>query len=455
MFSLIKRVRIIYVMPAIVLYLVLAGCGASDSSDAIDIATAYVDAESGDDTVLGMRVRIEQKIPFKSITRVIVCIESEICGYTQGERQSIREILVSPGVYDINNGEMFPILVPDTLELVGEYDAVVNGVPVDQVSGSVAIIRGEGVSDSQSTGGRSVGVVLQKGSKLRNFVVESVNGIGVWSETSETAEVARNVIQNSQFGIGLAGTGEVLLRENIVSQNVKGIELLDSVKPILTGNTLSNNDEGLHIRQDSEPNAGISTNLGNNIFVQNILCDLHHSGGKNVSAIGNFWDDDVFEFQESMSCSAGANIADDGLGNVDYRYVPSNVVPLFPGTSPINLVGPEFGQTILTKTPDFTWVPIDRDVVVAIVLDRPPVFDSQGNLKTENIKWLWHSGLETSIQGSVSFADGISITGGDLSEASPAVPLVTGSHYWAVWAWSNDATRIDASSILGYFIVSN
>lgn len=440
---------------AVALSLTANSCGIDDTSGGGpgDIATAFVDATTGDDSAIGIEGRLDEQIPFKSITRALTCITSEVCEYAEADRNSVSEIRVAPGVYDEANGEVFPLIIPAGLIVSGERTVVVDGEPLAVTKETAATINGTGVSDTLTTGGIGVAVALDESAQIRHFAVEATGGIAVWSQSSSGSQIARTIVQNSLFGIGLSGEGSATVAENVIRNNSTGMELLGSVSPSVFGNRFSSNDVGVHVRQNAKPNLGDGLVIGNNTIAGNTLCDLHQSSDESISAIGNTWDEDVFQFTESIDCSAGANLVDDGLGSVDYRYVPSQDVLLFPGSIPITLTSPGFGDTLQTNTPTFRWAPVERSAVAAVVFDKPPVFDSDGRVQSENIVWVWHSGLETAIQGNVTFADGVSIVGPDFDDDGPPVPLGTGSHYWAVWAWDSDGIRIDASSNVSYFLV--
>ena len=69
----------------------------------------YVNAVTGNDSASG-----RQSEPFKTITRAL----------QQAQPQTT--VYIYPGIYDTENGEVFPFLIPATVSLIGDNNSKKN-----------------------------------------------------------------------------------------------------------------------------------------------------------------------------------------------------------------------------------------------------------------------------------------------------------------------------------------
>jgi parallel beta-helix repeat protein len=419
---------------SLIVYLTACGVGGADLSDESSIDTAYVDANIGDD-VLGDGT---QENPYKTLTRAL------------GERFPAGHIEVSPGLYNADSGEIFPLFVPMGIQIKG-------GAPVDIENSLFTRVSGTGALESELIAGENqVGVVLGPGASVQDMVIESEGGVAVWSENGD--EVLDCVIRNSKVGIAVIGHSALCIFSTSIYDNTgAGIEIHDFAKPILVRNLITSNSTGILVLDSAEPYLGSNNlSIGLNVIKNNTLCDLHNLGSSDLTAVGNKWDDEPFSFIIETVCSDGANIVNEGRGGVSYQYVPPTNTPVFPGTSRIPLGSPSTGELLITDRPDFNWTSTGAREAILFVWARPPNLDSTGAIDENGIVWAWHTGLGTGFPGAVSFQDGRSTPTGKMNELTDPVALNRGTaYYWAVWEWDEDGMSIIASSDLGYFRVSN
>ena len=130
-------------------------------------------------------------------------------------------------------------------------------------------------------------------------------------------------------------------------------------------------------------------------------------------------------------CDAG-RVADAGSSNT-----------AFPGTAPIHEITP--GQECVVSTrPSFAWEATGHALVHAGVFsENLDIHDGRITNVPDNV-WYWHTGLGSGREGSVTWAQGVSMAQDDAGEPEP---LTHGEGYvWAVWAWDEETLEVVASS---------
>jgi len=398
--------------------------------------TTYVDSTIGVDQP---DYGISRETPYRTIT------------YALAQETTKGTIEIANGIYDVSNGEQFPIVVRSGTKLIGR--SIVGGLS------EYALIKGTGVYESSHVNGTSeVAVVLEGTAGIRNLVINSENGVAVWCEdTMIDAVMLNNGLINSKIGLTLVGNSKITIKDNIVKDNQQsGIEIFDNGAPLLLNNEISNNSVGVLVNDNASPSFGDSSGGGGNIIIGNTLCDLLHSGLETFSTIGTRWDLDEFNFSISSTCNVGNEITVDNTGTVIYQYIPPEDSLLFSNKDRIRLDQPGFGETIFTQEPNFVWSDSSAYITMVTVWDQPPIVTLEGISNTDSLYWIWHSGLGTGGSGFVQFSDGVSLVGGDISNPTPPKLLEKGrSYFWAVWGWDENGKEITASSSLSYFIVSN
>ena len=109
-----------------------------------------------------------------------------------------------------------------------------------------------------------------------------------------------------------------------------------------------------------------------------------------------------------------------------------------------------FGSDIidtLTSTPVLCWDSVMASQIVVGIFVQPIKVENGYISNTEDMVWIWHSGLNKGKDGKVIYTDGKKITDGNISFLSDPEPL-TGSvrYYWGVWSWNASGVRITHSS---------
>jgi len=360
-------------------------------------------------------------------------------------------VKIAYGVYDVSSGEQFPIVLPQEKKLVAD--------PIDVTQGNYALIRGSGSFSSKYVNGtNAVAVVFDNAAGIRNVAIEAPGGVALWVERASTsAEIVGSAMLGSTVGLTLVGNVSPQINSSVIKQNQQtGVELIGNAAPTLLSNTIKENGIGLVIADSAKPTFGYASGGGGNTITGNTLCDLRHTGNADIKTVGTTWDQDVFEFTITNSCLGGANIVVDGVGAVDYQFIPPTDALIFQSPRRILLGQPAFGEVLHTQEPSFVWASSGAHMTMVVVWRQPPTVGLTEITNTDDIHWLWHSGLNTGGAGYAQYSDGRSLQGGDITKTMPPKPLEVGrSYYWAAWEWDDAGEKIYASSPLGYFRVSN
>lgn len=128
-------------------------------------------------------------------------------------------IWVAPGRYDEALGEVFPLMIPTDVTLVG--DVANKGMGLTQT-----LIYGSGVVGSTPF---AASIALSGGARVSGFVVghDWINmGFGVYVEDSSNnaATVSQNTFPNTIYGgVALAGQGNTLVENNLLNASSYGV----------------------------------------------------------------------------------------------------------------------------------------------------------------------------------------------------------------------------------------
>lgn len=413
-----------------VMLLALTACGADRGSGPLNMT--YVNPLSGSD----LSGNGSKDNPYKTLSYALAAPSSQ------------KTIQLADGLYDSENSEKFPITVPADKTIIGNAD-----------DPTAVVVSGAGTfTSSVIMSPQLVNIVLGgDNSVLSNITVRSEGGIAVWDENDISAQttIFNSIVIDSERGIVSANASTMIIADTTISGNDTGIELLNSSASILVSSNITDNVVGMTIQDEAMPLFNFFTSGSANIISNNSACDLRHLGSNDFSAIGVLWDDDVFDFTISDTCSDGANIVIFGLGAITYQFIPNEDSPIFPGTNLITVDSPAFGEVIFTQEPNFVWTPNSSNTTVLVVMDHPPALNFSRIVNIEQISWFWHQGLGSGSQGMVSFSDGARLNSEKIDDTSPAVPLEKGrSYYWAIWEWNEDNAQIISSSALNYFRIS-
>ncbi|HLP90904.1 MAG TPA: S-layer homology domain-containing protein [Nostocaceae cyanobacterium] len=272
------------------------------------VATLYVNPVTGNDSHVGSRLS-----PFRSITRAL------------RETKSSAIIQLAPGTYNAASGEVFPIVIPAGVLVVGN----------EANKGKDILISGSGTFQSPSFAQQNITLLLLDDASLLGVTVtnSSAKGTGVWIESAaptlanntfsncgregvfitgtakpaivdnlfvnnkasgltiarnSKGEVLRNVLQNNGLGMGISDSAAPLVTNNKLTGNGTAIALSREAKPVLRRNVITNNTQGgLLINGNAQPDLGHPQDPADNIFQQQGEFDLQNLTSQNIISVGN------------------------------------------------------------------------------------------------------------------------------------------------------------------------
>lgn len=271
------------------------------------IATLYVNPATGKDTNSGSR-----QSPFKTLTRALKVTSPAI-------------IQLAAGTYSTANQEVFPLIIPEGVTVVGN----------EANKGAGIVISGSGEYQSPSFGVQNVTLVLLNKASLRGVTITNptAKGTGVWIEntaphianntftncgregvfTSGTAkpsildnvflqnaasglfmarnskgEVLRNVLQKNPLGIAISDFAAPVITHNKLSDNRTAIALSRNARPVLRHNLiLKNSQGGLLVNENAVPDLGNTQDVAGNIFSDNGGFDIQNNSTQSLISVGN------------------------------------------------------------------------------------------------------------------------------------------------------------------------
>ncbi len=287
----------------------------------------YVNSSDGRDTENGSDLT-----PFKTITRALKAAQ---LGTT---------ILLAPGTYSTETGEIFPLVL--------KAQVTVQGDPATR--GQEIVIRGGGASTSKALA-QSLTIEITSQATLNGVTVTNPQGYGVgivssnplitnstFTENSyglvilddSNARIQNNYFyQNRTAGIGVAGIAQPTIQDNIFEQTGSAVIVGDRAAPLITNNRMTQNQNGmvfqgsaqpivrnnsvegnrqhgLFAKDTSRPDLGTAANPGGNFFRNNGVSDVDVSGTDQViSAVGNEWLNAVGNLNATLLVPAASNSA--------------------------------------------------------------------------------------------------------------------------------------------------
>ncbi len=319
-------------------------------------------------------------------------------------------IQVNPGSYTSETGEIFPLIVPPGVTVVGN----------ESTKGEGIVISGGGKFLSPTVAGQSVAIVASKGSKISGLTVTNINkrGYGIWIEggnalvtrntltgsnndgimvTGESTAVISNnyfyknnsngitILRTAQpqikdnlfvatgFAINVDDKATPLVTDNIIRQCVDGAVVLNKARPIFRGNRFERNQRSaIAIADEAFPDIGTEADPGRNQFLGNGITDINNAkrSKEAVSAYGN----------QYLKQRNSGNV----LAEIEPAMVPADVIremeaaspPPPPKPAPVLVKGKPPGKTpgktkstpkpvppkILVKTPTPTPVKIEPKI---------------------------------------------------------------------------------------------
>lgn len=271
-------------------------------------STLYVNPNSGNDGAIG-----SQSAPFKTLT------------YALQQAQTGITIQLTPGIYDVANGETFPLVISSGVIVVGD----------EANKGSGILIEGSGEYISFTFALQNITFLLETDAQLRGVTVtnRATRGTAVWIESTEPivvkntftncdregvfatgtakpkifdnvfaqnkgnglaivrstqGEVRRNIFRNTGYGITIEDESTPLITDNQIFGNRSGIVISGKAQPIIRDNLIEKNTEdGLVVISQALPDLGNSQDLGGNVFRDNGQYDLHNTTSVTLISVGN------------------------------------------------------------------------------------------------------------------------------------------------------------------------
>ncbi len=270
--------------------------------------TIYINPVIGRDTNNGSRLS-----PFKSLTNTLNTVRPPAI------------IQLASGTYHAANGEVFPLIIPNGVWVVGN----------EATKGQGILIEGSGDYETKSFGLQNITLVLADDAQLMGVTVTNpVNkGTGIWIDsTSPTVanntfikcrregifisgnakpaildniftqngsaglvmarnskgEILRNTIQKNPIGMAISDFAAPLIANNKLSENHTGIALSREACPVLRCNLIADNSSGgLLLNGDSTPDLGSSQDPAGNIFRDNQEYDVLNATSIKLVSAGN------------------------------------------------------------------------------------------------------------------------------------------------------------------------
>ncbi|TAF05621.1 MAG: DUF1565 domain-containing protein [Nostocales cyanobacterium] len=272
------------------------------------VATLHVNSVTGNDTNTGSRLS-----PFKTITRALKTTTSP--GIIQ----------LAPGIYSTSTGEVFPLIMPGEMLLVGN----------ESNKGKDIIISGSGEYQSPSFGLQNITLLLLGDASILGITVTNpVNkGTGIWIESTaptlanntfskcgregifstgkakpaildnvfiqnvasglmmarySKGEVLRNVFENNPVGIAISDFAAPLLANNKLIKNRLAVGISRDASPVLRRNLICQNTQGgLLINGNAIPDLGKPQDPADNIFRDHKDFDIQNISSQKVISVGN------------------------------------------------------------------------------------------------------------------------------------------------------------------------
>lgn len=409
----------IVLLPIIAL-LILSSC---DEVAPHRLDTIYVDSGKGNDGNTG-----RYDAPVRTVSRALSLT---------GDRNRIE---IAPGLYSAETGEQFPLFVEENVILTGR-----------STQNSSVIIRGGGdyfVSEIATV--LNTALLANGNNQIKDLNIQNQWGACIFLQGEGETTIRNNTLSESQYAVVASSSTSTSISNNLIINNtVSGIHSFGNARLYLRNNRIESNRVGLNIAGSSMADLG-SDSAGNNSIKQNSDCDCYNGTDNTLQALGNSWDQDAEVLSLQTDCSGGNDLVSPS-GNILFRYIPDQSLPLFPGGDMISLLSPGVNSLQSTTTPGFSWSVSGSPLAVTAVFRKPIIIKNGSIQNTSDIVWLWHSGIQGTIDGTVAFEEGIS------SYDNPVLPepLERGRlYYWAAWAWDSQGLNIIHSSPVSYFTVA-
>ncbi|MEM8639630.1 MAG: S-layer homology domain-containing protein [Cyanobacteria bacterium P01_G01_bin.54] len=274
------------------------------------MTTFYVDPANGSDRSGGTH-----QLPFQTLTHSL----------RQAQNTPDAVIQLAPGNYNETTGEVFPLLIPAGVKVIGDEAGQGQGIN----------LRGGGRYTPASFSPQNITVVLGDRAQLSGVTLSNPTdkGIAVWLEsaapllrrntiahcgsagivvtgsskpriqdnrlfkTGSTAiflrrqakgEIQRNLCQQTNYGITISDDCAPLVSDNTLSHNQVGLYLSHQSLPVLRRNRISENKlTGLLLKDKARPDFGHAQIAAGNILIGNGRYDVQNESQVTVQSGGN------------------------------------------------------------------------------------------------------------------------------------------------------------------------
>ncbi|MDJ0518562.1 MAG: DUF1565 domain-containing protein [Trichodesmium sp. MO_231.B1] len=189
----------------------------------------YVSSSIGKDSGDGTKAS-----PLKTIT------------YALKIAQPNTKILLAPGTYSRQTGEVFPLVLQSKITIKG--NSFNNGKNV--------LIQGGGNFKSPTVKPKNITIVAANNSTLNGVTVTNPNlqGYGLWIESSGCLISKNTFTGNRLNGISMVGSNIGIIQENSFYNNGRsGITISDNSQPEIRDNLFQNTGVGIKISDDAAP----------------------------------------------------------------------------------------------------------------------------------------------------------------------------------------------------------
>ncbi|MBE9216342.1 DUF1565 domain-containing protein [Plectonema cf. radiosum LEGE 06105] len=230
----------------------------------------YVNPTTGSDSNSG-----SQQAPLKTISQALQ------------QAASGTKIQLLEGNYNPTNGELFPLIVPFGVTIIGN----------ETNKGSGIVINGSGKYISRIFGSQNITIVLSNGSRLQGLTVTNPanRGTAVWIESSSPTIKNCTFINSQREGVFVAGDANPVIKNNIFTQNsASGISITKNSQGEVRGNSCFQTGFGIAIgdrattkiinNQIYENRSGIVVSGDARPFLRENVCERNVQDGLTVVA---------------------------------------------------------------------------------------------------------------------------------------------------------------------------
>ena len=382
----------------------------ADNSSPLLLAQAnilFVNSRNGKDTPNNG----SQNNPLKTIT------------YALSQATANTMIILAPGIYNSETGEIFPLKLKSQVTIQGDRDSRGNSI----------IINGGGTFISPTFASQNITILAENQAVLTGVTVTNPNdrGYGLWIESSSPmitnntfisnthdgisvtgssapiirgnyfaqngangitiygtsqAELRDNVFEKTGYGINIAQNGAPILIGNRIIQNRSGIVAQGNARPILRNNIIEGNlEDGLVTIANAQPDVGTSKEEGGNIFRNNRRLDINAKASRQIiPAFGNQLSNSRLEGRVDLSGRTDLVMPLNNISsvpqsppNISSLNLPNvTVIPASPGNS---------GDAINIRVPPPNSINRSTPLSVNSIASRPPLA-SAGNTQINSIQ---------------------------------------------------------------------